>query len=62
MISEVDDRFHREVAKFDLRCTCDDCGAFESSDGTCAYGFPTQPHRRLPLIHETEYRFNRVYR
>jgi hypothetical protein len=61
VITEVDDRFRREVAHFDLRCTCDFCGAFEAEDGTCAYGFPTLPHRRLPLVGEREYRFCKAF-
>jgi hypothetical protein len=61
MITSVDERFHHEVARFDLRCTCEDCGAFEAADGSCAYGFPTEPHRRLPLTHETEYRFCKAF-
>jgi hypothetical protein len=50
MITIVDDQFRRELVKFDLRCTCEACGAFESDANTCAYGYPTEPHRRLPLI------------
>ena len=61
MITEVDDRFRREVAEFDLRCTCHDCGAFEAERGTCAYGFPTLPHRRLPLAGEREFRFCKAF-
>ncbi len=61
MITEVDDRFRREVELFDLRCTCEFCGAFEADDGTCAYGFPTLPHRRLPMIHEREYLFCKAF-
>jgi hypothetical protein len=49
MITIVDDQFRREIVKFNLRCTCDACGAFESDANTCAYGYPTEPHRRLPL-------------
>jgi hypothetical protein len=61
MITEVDDRFRLEVAKFDLRCTCDDCGAFDLDHATCAYGYPTEPHRRLPTLEETEYRFCKAF-
>ena len=49
MITAVDEQFRCEVEKFDLRCTCDVCGAFEPVSGACAYGFPTEPHRRLPM-------------
>jgi hypothetical protein len=50
MITLVDEQFRREVEKFDLRCTCDVCSAFEPVSGACAYGYPTEPHRRLPLV------------
>jgi len=49
MITLADEQFRREVAKFNLRCTCDACGAFDAPEGVCAYGYPTAPHRRLPL-------------
>ncbi len=61
MITEVDDRFRREVAHFELRCTCDFCGAFEEEHGTCAYGYPTLPHRRLPLVDEREFCFCKAF-
>ena len=61
MITRVDDRFRQEVARFDLRCTCDDCSAFEVERGTCAYGYPTEPHRRLPLASEREYLFCKAF-
>ena len=49
MITVADEQFRREVVKFNLQCTCDACGAFDPGEGRCAYGFPTDPHRRLPL-------------
>jgi hypothetical protein len=52
MITRIDRQFRREVADFDLRCTCESCGAFEADDGTCAYGYPTEPHRRLALAED----------
>jgi hypothetical protein len=52
MITRVDDRFRAEASKFDLRCTCDACAAFVAERSTCAYGYPTEPHRRLPLAGE----------
>jgi hypothetical protein len=61
MITEVDDRFRREVAELDLRCTCDDCVAFDAEHAACAYGYPTHPHRRLPMLDETEYRFCKAF-
>ena len=49
MITVADEQFRCEIVKFNLRCTCDVCGAFEPDTSTCIYGFPTEPHRRLPL-------------
>jgi hypothetical protein len=49
MITQVDERFRREIVNFNLRCTCDVCDAFEPAESSCAYGYPTEPHRRLPL-------------
>ena len=50
MITIADDQFRREIVKFNLRCTCDACGAFEPEASTCIYGYPTEPHRRLPVV------------
>jgi hypothetical protein len=61
VITLVDERFRSEVRAFDLRCTCDDCAAFEADRETCAYGYPTAPHRRLPLADEREYRFCKAF-
>jgi hypothetical protein len=49
MITVADDLFRREIVKFNLRCTCESCGAFERDTETCAYGYPTEPHRSLPV-------------
>lgn len=57
MITVVDDRFRREVEKFDLRCTCDACGAFVPGANVCVYGYPTEPHRRLPLADDARSEF-----
>jgi hypothetical protein len=50
MITVADERFRREIVKFNLRCTCDACAAFDLAANACAYGYPTEPHRRLPLV------------
>jgi hypothetical protein len=42
--------FRREAETFDLRCTCEWCGAFDSERSVCVYGYPTEPHRRLPVV------------
>jgi hypothetical protein len=61
MITPIDEQFRREIEKFDLRCTCDACGAFEPSESTCAYGYPTEPHRRLPLAGDQEFVFCKAF-
>ncbi|HKQ67873.1 MAG TPA: hypothetical protein VJT73_00975 [Polyangiaceae bacterium] len=50
MITEIDGQFRREAKDFDLRCTCESCAAFDPEGRTCAYGYPTEPHRTLPLV------------
>jgi len=61
VISQVDDRFRREVEAFALRCTCEWCGAFETDLEACAYGYPTEPHRRLPLVGEHLFTFCKAF-
>ena len=61
MISKADEQFRREVEKFDLRCTCESCGAFDPSTAECAYGYPTDAHRRLPLAEATEFVFCKAF-
>ena len=48
MISRVDERFRLELVRYNLRCTCDACGAFDPLHESCAYGYPTGPHLRVP--------------
>jgi len=50
VISRVDQRFRLEVLRFDLRCTCEACAAFDPDRVACAYGYPTGPHLRLPEL------------
>jgi len=54
MITVADEQFRREIVKYNLRCTCDACGAFEPAENACAYGYPTEPHRRLPMAEERQ--------
>ena len=61
MIPRVDERFRREVAEFDLRCTCESCAAFEPETERCAYGYPTEPHRRLPLADARDFIFCKAF-
>ncbi len=55
------DRFQREVTAFDLRCTCEWCGAFDAARVECVYGYPTEPHRRLPVAGEREFIFCKAF-
>jgi hypothetical protein len=50
VISRADERFRREAEAYKLRCTCDFCVAFDAGAEACAYGYPTAPHRRLPVV------------
>jgi hypothetical protein len=61
MITTIDDQFRREIEKFNLRCTCDACGAFEPETNACAYGYPTEPHRRLPLADDRQFVFCKAF-
>jgi hypothetical protein len=61
MMTRVDPRFRREVARFELRCTCDACGAFDAREERCAYGYPVEPHRRLPLVDGAEFAFCKAF-
>ena len=36
----------REMIRFDLRFTCEDCAHFDEAHERCAHGYPTLPHRR----------------
>jgi hypothetical protein len=62
-MSSADDarRFRREAEAFELRCTCESCGAFDAERASCAYGFPTEPHRRLPLSGDVEFVFCKAF-
>lgn len=48
MITRIDQRFRLELARFDLRCTCAACAAFDPEQVRCAYGYPTAPHLAVP--------------
>lgn len=37
-----------EIARFDLRFTCEDCASFTGE--ACAHGYPNREHRRRVLI------------
>jgi hypothetical protein len=55
------ERFRIEAKVFHLRCTCDSCGAFDPDRVSCAYGYPTEPHRSLPLAEEREFIFCKAF-
>jgi hypothetical protein len=62
-MSSADDarRFRREADAFALRCTCESCGAFDVERASCVYGFPTEPHRRLPVEGDDEFIFCKAF-
>lgn len=61
MITRADDRFRLEAARFKLQCTCPACVAFDIERNACAYGYPVEPHLRLPLADETEFAFCKTF-
>jgi hypothetical protein len=61
LITRVDEQFRLEVERFGLRCTCQSCSAFEPDDETCAYGYDTEPHRRLELVHAEHFTFCKAF-
>jgi hypothetical protein len=54
-------RFRREAEDFALRCTCDWCSAFDVALARCVYGFPTEPHRHLPVLADEEFVFCKAF-
>ena len=57
MITEIDAVFLREASVFALRCTCQSCAAFDPEQSGCAYGYPTEPHRTLPVVANRQFVF-----
>jgi hypothetical protein len=55
------ERFRLEAEAFDLRCTCESCAAFDDERASCAYGYPTEPHRRLQLAEDREFIFCKAF-
>jgi hypothetical protein len=43
--TRVDERLMRELSAFELAFRCEACCAFDPDRSTCAYGYPTEPHR-----------------
>ncbi len=61
MKTRVDVRLVHEVQTFALAYTCEDCVAFAAERRACAYGYPTEPHRRLALEPGTEIVFCKAF-
>lgn len=61
MISRVDARLRDEIERFALRFACEDCAAFDERSGACAYGYPTEPHRRDRLDEAPEIAFCKAF-
>ena len=61
MITEIDHQFCQEVERFDLRCTCDSCAAFDPDQVACAYGYPVEAHRRLQLYEGAQFVFCKAF-
>jgi hypothetical protein len=53
--------FRRESTAFALRCTCESCGAFDAGRARCAYGYPTEPHRKLPTLPDEPFTFCKAF-
>ena len=49
MKHRMDERMIRELEQYALAYSCERCGLFDDRDQSCAFGFPTEPHRERPL-------------
>jgi hypothetical protein len=54
MRSRVDARLREEVARFELRYSCEHCAYFVSERGACAHGYPNAEHRLRELTQASE--------
>ncbi len=45
MKSPVTFQLLEEIARFDLRFTCEDCSQFDPASGDCSLGYPNIEHR-----------------
>jgi hypothetical protein len=61
MITRVDQRLRTEIARYALRFGCEACLAFEPSLSTCAYGYPTDPHRESVIDRADELLFCKAF-
>lgn len=61
MIHRIDARLREEAARFRLVFSCDACAAFEPDDASCAFGFPTEPHRDANLEGRDEVVFCKTF-
>jgi hypothetical protein len=49
VLTEVDERLRDEARRFELRFTCESCAHFDPPSGSCASGYPNEPHRGVRL-------------
>lgn len=50
MKTVVDHKLKLEVAEYSLRFACEHCVHFDETPGTCAEGYPNEPHRRASAL------------
>lgn len=61
MKGQVDSRFMHEARTFAFAFTCESCASFDPEPAVCAYGYPTAPHRRVPLEPDAELIFCKTF-
>jgi hypothetical protein len=61
MITPVDPRLRTEARRYALRFGCEACRAFDPERATCAYGFPTEPHREAVIDRADELAFCKAF-
>jgi hypothetical protein len=49
MRSEVDETLRQQSERYAFRFTCEHCVHFDEARLSCAFGYPTEPHRALDL-------------
>ena len=61
MITHVDHRLRTEARRYALRFGCEACAAFDPERPSCAYGYPTEPHRAIELDDVVELAFCKAF-
>ena len=61
MKTRVDLRLVNEARDFALAFACEACTAFDVERLTCAYGYPTAPHRQVRLEPDTDVLFCKTF-